>query len=268
MFPFFSSFPRFPLLSSFFLFPSFSCCISGTQLCSASPRNSSARTPRVSSVHCARCASWLKFFPLRVKLVCPAFALLVGCTCQHDVPFLCCDLQRLLMVRSRKDSQRVKCDTVDSACTDGLMDNEFEFAEKIAMWTEDNYSYTSTTGTSLTSSCTSLFVIRFQGSDPQQRRCLGDRLDPATSFTIAIEADSVSFQLYSGGVLLVQKCLPSVMACRRHGLWFQFRTTYGKLLDGIADESTRFEIFKRRVDFICGSCRARVSATLQVFTPE
>merc|ERR1711991_17214 len=43
------------------------------------------------------------------------------------------------------EQQLVDCDTVDSGCNGGLMDDGFAFAEKNAMCTEDSYSYTCTT---------------------------------------------------------------------------------------------------------------------------
>merc|ERR1712136_200803 len=52
------------------------------------------------------------------------------------------------------EQQLVDCDTVDSGCNGGLMDNGFAFAEKSAMCTEDSYSYTARKGTCKASSCT------------------------------------------------------------------------------------------------------------------
>ena len=55
----------------------------------------------------------------------------------------------------------VGCDTVDSACNGGLMDNGFDFAEKNAMCTEATYSCNAMKGACKASSSTTGFV---QGS--------------------------------------------------------------------------------------------------------
>merc|ERR1712209_276803 len=85
------------------------------------------------------------------------------------------------------EQQLVDCDTVDSGCNGGLMDNGFAFAEKNAMCTEDSYSYTARKGTCKASSCT---VGLSQGSVTGYK-----------DVSIDIEADQSSFQSYSSGVL-------------------------------------------------------------------
>ena len=47
-------------------------------------------------------------------------------------------------------------------------------------------------------------------------------------------------------------------------MWDKFRTTYGKVYNGITDESTRFEIFKGHVDFICSTNARNLSFSLKV----
>jgi len=102
------------------------------------------------------------------------------------------------------EQQLVDCDTVDSACNGGLMDNGFAFAEKNAMCTEESYSYTGTKGTCSASSCT---VGLAQGSVTGFKDVTVNSVEALMTalaqqpVSVAIEADSIFFQLYSGGVM-------------------------------------------------------------------
>jgi len=102
------------------------------------------------------------------------------------------------------EQQLVDCDTVDSACNGGLMDNGFAFAEKNAMCTEASYSYTGTKGTCSASSCT---VGLAQGSVTGFKDVTVNSVEALMTalaqqpVSVAIEADSIFFQLYSGGVM-------------------------------------------------------------------
>jgi len=99
----------------------------------------------------------------------------------------------------------VDCDTVDSACNGGLMDNGFAFAEKNAMCTEESYSNTRTKGTCSASSWTDGLaqgsVTGFKDVTVNSVEALMTAL-AQQSVSVAIEADSIFFfQLYSGGVM-------------------------------------------------------------------
>merc|ERR1712136_253066 len=102
------------------------------------------------------------------------------------------------------EQQLVDCDTVDSGCNGGLMDNGFAFAEKNAMCTEDSYSYTARKGTCKASSCTvglaqgSVTGYKDVSTDSEQALMSAVAQQPVS---IAIEADQSSFQSYSSGVL-------------------------------------------------------------------
>merc|ERR1712107_586004 len=102
------------------------------------------------------------------------------------------------------EQQLVDCDTVDSACNGGLMDNGFAFAEKNAMCTEDSYSYTARKGTCKASSCTvglsqgSVTGYKDVSTDSEQALMSAVAQQPVS---IAIEAVQSSFQSYSSGVL-------------------------------------------------------------------
>ena len=76
----------------------------------------------LSGQSCARIAAWLKLFHLRVRLVCPAFALLVGLMLSFrgvlyvgiTWPFVVAVCRSWLFCWT--SSQLVDCDTFDSAC--------------------------------------------------------------------------------------------------------------------------------------------------------
>jgi C1A family cysteine protease len=105
---------------------------------------------------------------------------------------------------SLSEQQFVDCDTVDSACNGGLMDNAFAFANKNAICTESSYSYTGTKGTCSSSSCTVGLalgsVTGFKDVTVNSVEALMDAL-VQQPVSVAIEADSMFFQLYSGGVM-------------------------------------------------------------------
>ena len=54
---------------------------------------------------------------------------------------------------SLSEQQFVDCDTTDSGCNGGWMDNAFSFAKTNSIYTEGSYPYTATDGTCNLSGC-------------------------------------------------------------------------------------------------------------------
>ncbi|GMI06861.1 hypothetical protein TrVE_jg13768 [Triparma verrucosa] len=100
----------------------------------------------------------------------------------------------------------VECDTKDSGCNGGLMDNAFSWIqENGGLCTEEDYPYTSSGGSVSTCSSSSCTVVK--GSTPsswvdvkQSDAAMMSALDQQP-VSIAIEADQQAFQLYSSGVM-------------------------------------------------------------------
>mmetsp|Transcript_19838 Transcript_19838/g.41226 ORF Transcript_19838/g.41226 Transcript_19838/m.41226 type:complete len:346 (+) Transcript_19838:459-1496(+) len=107
---------------------------------------------------------------------------------------------------SFSEQMLVDCDTYDSGCNGGLMDYAFQWIqENGGLCKEDDYSYTSGTGTSGTCKSSSCDVV--DGSAPTKWTDV-DQSDAAMMealnigpVSIAIEADESNFQYYSSGVL-------------------------------------------------------------------
>jgi cathepsin L len=103
---------------------------------------------------------------------------------------------------SLSEQQLVDCSGPegDQGCNGGLMDNAFEYVIKNGgICTEEEYSYTATDGTCRT--CQE--AVKISGytdvtpkSEEQMRAAVSQH-----PVSVAIEADSFSFQFYSGGVL-------------------------------------------------------------------
>lgn len=106
---------------------------------------------------------------------------------------------------SFSEEDLVQCDTVhDSGCKGGLMDNAFEWIEKNGITTEDDYPYTSGTGT--TGSCDTTksamkaaTITSFKDVPKGDEDALLSAVAKGP-VSIAIEADKSVFQLYKTGV--------------------------------------------------------------------
>nr|ABV22333.1 cysteine protease 1 [Noctiluca scintillans] len=105
---------------------------------------------------------------------------------------------------SLSEQQFEDCDTTDSGCNGGWMDNAFSFAKKNSICTEGSYPYTATDGTCNLSGCQVGIpqggVVGYTdvSTDSEQAMMSAVAQQPVS---IAIEADQYSFQLYSSGVL-------------------------------------------------------------------
>jgi C1A family cysteine protease len=95
----------------------------------------------------------------------------------------------------------VDCDTVDSGCNGGLMDNAFSWiSSNGGICSESDYAYTGTDGT-CQSTCSTV-----SGTVPTHTDVATTEAALAAAITqqpvsVAIEADQTAFQFYSSGVL-------------------------------------------------------------------
>jgi len=104
---------------------------------------------------------------------------------------------------SMSEQQFMDCDKEDGACQGGFMDTAFTYAETAAMCTEDSYAYKGAEGSCSADGCTVALaqgeVTGFTDVDASE-----DALAEAVSegpVSVAIDATSSKFQLYSGGVM-------------------------------------------------------------------
>ena len=105
---------------------------------------------------------------------------------------------------SLSEQQFDDCDYTCSGCNGGLMDYAFAFANKNAICAESSYIYTGTKGTYSSSSCTvGLALGSVTSFKDMTVNIVEAHMDALVQepVSVAIEADSVSFQLYSGGVM-------------------------------------------------------------------
>jgi C1A family cysteine protease len=113
---------------------------------------------------------------------------------------------KLGSLKSFSEQMLVDCDQYDYGCNGGLMDNAFKWVgENGGLCLEDDYAYTSGTtkkeGECASSSCTAV-----SGSTVTSWADVDTNEDALTSavaqqpVAVAIEADQLPFQFYSGGV--------------------------------------------------------------------
>merc|ERR1712188_190311 len=105
-------------------------------------------------------------------------------------------------LQSLSEQQLVDCSKQNSGCNGGLMDYAFAFYEKTSVATEDSYAYTGRDGScksSYTEAIPEGGVTGFK--DISSESALLDAVANTGPVSVAIEADRMSFQMYSGGVL-------------------------------------------------------------------
>jgi C1A family cysteine protease len=105
-------------------------------------------------------------------------------------------------LQSLSEQQLVDCSKQNSGCNGGLMDYAFAFYETTSVATEDSYSYTGRDGTCKSSYSEAIPSGGVTGyKDISNEADLLDAVANTGPISVAIEADQMSFQLYSGGVL-------------------------------------------------------------------
>merc|ERR1711943_65473 len=105
-------------------------------------------------------------------------------------------------LQSLSEQQLVDCSKQNSGCNGGLMDYAFKFYESTSVATEDSYSYTGRDGTCKSSYTEAIPKGGVTGyKDISTESDLLDAVANTGPISVAIEADQMSFQLYSGGVL-------------------------------------------------------------------
>merc|ERR1711907_754507 len=105
-------------------------------------------------------------------------------------------------LQSLSEQQLVDCSKQNSGCNGGLMDYAFKFYESTSVASEQSYAYTGRDGTcksSYTAAIPRGGVTGFK--DISSEADLLDAVANTGPVSVAIEADQMSFQLYSGGVL-------------------------------------------------------------------
>merc|ERR1712187_674610 len=105
-------------------------------------------------------------------------------------------------LQSLSEQQLVDCSKQNSGCNGGLMDYAFQFYEGTSVATEASYPYTASDGrckSSYTAAIPEGGVTGYR--DISSESALHDAVANVGPISVAIEADQMSFQLYSGGVL-------------------------------------------------------------------
>merc|ERR1711948_32767 len=103
---------------------------------------------------------------------------------------------------SLSEQQLVDCSKQNSGCSGGLMDFAFSFYEKTTIATEDSYPYTARDGSCKSNYDTAIPKGGVTGFvDINSENDLLDAVTNVGPISVAIEADQMSFQGYSSGVL-------------------------------------------------------------------
>jgi len=110
------------------------------------------------------------------------------------------------LLTALSEQNLVDCSTMNSGCEGGLMTYAFMFAESDGLCMETEYPYTGYDQSCASSSCSSLTTISsYSNVVPSNEAAL--KLAVANQVvSVAIEADTSSFQLYSSGVYSDETC--------------------------------------------------------------
>ena len=109
---------------------------------------------------------------------------------------------------SLSEQQLVDCSRKygNLGCNGGLMDNAFMYVEDNGLCAEDVYSYTATGGTCQSNKCTSVVNVVGCFDVPSSNEMALKQAVSMQPVSVAIEADTRVFQLYTGGVLTSDQC--------------------------------------------------------------
>jgi len=110
---------------------------------------------------------------------------------------------------SLSEQQLVDCaKNGNMGCKGGSMDLAFEYLEKYDVCTEDSYPYKAKQGTCKETNCTVAVpkgsIVGFKDVNSQDTNALMEAVSEQP-VSVAIEADQMAFQLYTGGIL-TKKC--------------------------------------------------------------
>jgi C1A family cysteine protease len=110
---------------------------------------------------------------------------------------------------SLSEQQLVDCSTTydEEGCNGGLMDYAFDYVEENGLCTEDEYPYTAVDGTCAVDTCSTGGVTLSGCVDvtTNNQTALKEAVNIGP-VSIAIEADTMTFQFYSDGVITSDKC--------------------------------------------------------------
>ena len=107
---------------------------------------------------------------------------------------------------SLSEQQLVDCDTKSNGCGGGLMTNAFQYVQKKGLCTEEDYPYHAKDEDCKDDKCEA--AIHIQGYEEVEAMS-GAALKAAVSkapVSVAVEADSAVFQMYTGGIVDDSAC--------------------------------------------------------------
>ncbi len=109
---------------------------------------------------------------------------------------------------SLSEQQLVDCSSEygNHACNGGLMDNAFEYVEDYGLCIEEDYPYQASKGTCKSSDCKSAVTLRSCFDVPQNNELMLKEAVSQQPVSVAIEADTRVFQMYTGGVITGDAC--------------------------------------------------------------